>query len=67
MGKLLYCEISEVFAYSYCQSKKFREITTDPHELAIMGGWDTFDWRKDLRRMEVNWEEDSPFRLVVNR
>jgi|JI6StandDraft_1071083.scaffolds.fasta_scaffold02459_16 hypothetical protein len=46
MGKFIYCEVGEVFAFSHWKAKKYTKITTDPRELAVMNGWDSYNWLK---------------------
>jgi hypothetical protein len=40
MGKLIYCDVGEVFAFSHARSRNHTNIATEPRELAILNGWD---------------------------
>ncbi len=46
MGKFVYCDPGEVFAFSFAKTRNYTQITSDPRELAIMNGWDAYDWVK---------------------
>lgn len=67
MGKFVYCDIGEVFAFNHARAKNHTQTTKDPRELAILNGWDIYDWLKEYKRMNLILEGDTmPFKVVNN-